>query len=80
MKINAILPIGVFLLVGLSTVTAQKAIPSALDNAAVDVHTLLGRTRAREFFHEFLEQVISDNDACSPRLSDTERAIVVVQR
>ena len=34
----------------------QQEIPSALDNAAVDVHTLVGRTKAREFFHQFLER------------------------
>lgn len=56
----------------------QQAFPSALDNASVDVHTLAGRTKAREFFHQFLEEVISDNATCSPGLPNADRAIIVV--
>lgn len=56
----------------------EKTIPSALDNASVDVHTLAGRTRVREFFHQFLENVISDNRACNPRVPNADRAIIVV--
>lgn len=56
----------------------QQAIPSVLDNAVVDVHTLEGRTKAREFFRQFLEKVISDNASCSPRGPRAERAIIVV--
>jgi hypothetical protein len=56
----------------------QQAIPSTLDNATVDVHTLVGRTKAREFFHQFLEKVINDNAACGPRSPTSDRAIIVV--
>jgi len=56
----------------------QAAIPGPLYNAAVDVHTLAGRTKAREFFHQFLEKVISDNAACSPQILHADRAIIVV--
>ncbi len=56
----------------------QQAIPSVRDNASVDAHTLMGRTKAREFFHQFLEKVISDYAACSPRLPKGNRAIIVV--
>jgi len=56
----------------------QQAIPSDRDNATIDAHTLAGRTKAREFFHQFLEKVISNNAACSPRLPRADRAIIVV--
>ena len=56
----------------------QQEIPSALDNAAVDVHTLVGRTNAREFFHQFLEKVISDDAGCSARFTNAGRAIIVI--
>jgi hypothetical protein len=56
----------------------QQEITSALDNAAVDVHTLAGRTKAREFFRQFLEKVISDDAGCSPQLPNPDRAIIVV--
>jgi hypothetical protein len=56
----------------------QRAIPSDRDKATIDAHTLAGRTKAREFFHQFLEKVISDNAACSPQLSKADRAIIVV--
>src|SRR5215467_14580938 len=56
----------------------QAAIPGPLYNLAVDVHTLAGRTKAREFFHQFLEKVISDNAACIPRLLHEDHAIIVV--
>ena len=56
----------------------EREIPGALNNDAVDVHTLEGRTKAREFFHQFLENVISDNAGCSPQLPNADRAIIVV--
>jgi hypothetical protein len=56
----------------------QQAIPIALDNSAVDVHTLAGRTKAREFFDQFLEKVISDNATCGTRLPNADRAIILV--
>ena len=56
----------------------QQAIPIALDNSAVEVHTLAGRTKAREFFDQFLEKVISDNATCSTRLPNANRAIILV--
>jgi hypothetical protein len=34
----------------------QQAIPSDRDKATIDAHTLVGRTKAREFFHQFLEK------------------------
>jgi hypothetical protein len=56
----------------------QHAIPIVRDNASVDAHTLAGRTKAREFFHRFLEKVISDNAACSPGFPNADRAIIIV--
>jgi len=56
----------------------QQAIPSALDNAALDVHNLVGRTKAREFFQHFLESLITDNGACVPRSPNEDHAIIVV--
>jgi len=56
----------------------QQAIPIVRDNASVDAHTLAGRTKAREFFHRFLEKVISDNAACSPGFLNADRAIISV--
>ena len=35
----------------------QKALPSDRDNATIDARTLAGRTMAREFFHQFLENL-----------------------
>lgn len=56
----------------------QEEIPRALDNATVDVNTLVGRTKAHQFFQQFLEKVISDTARCSPRLPNPDRAIIVV--
>jgi hypothetical protein len=56
----------------------QKAIPSLRDRATVDAHTLAGRTKAREFFHQFLENVIRDNAACSEGIPNAGRVIMVV--
>ena len=56
----------------------QQEIPRALDNATVDVNTLVGRIKAREFFQQFLEKVISDTAGCSQRLPNADRAIIVV--
>lgn len=51
----------------------QQAIPIVRDNASVDAHTLAGRTKAREFFHRFLEKVISDNTRAA-QVSPTQTA------
>lgn len=56
----------------------QQAIPSRRDNAAIDIHSLMGRTKAREFFHQFVDKIVSDNAACSPELVSAGRAIIVV--
>ena len=56
----------------------QHAIPSDSDKATIDAHTLAGRTKAREFFHQFLEMVISDDVGCGPGLPKADRAIIVV--
>jgi len=56
----------------------QQATPSDRDKATIDAHALVGRTKAREFFHQFLEKVISDNAACSTQLPKADRAIIVV--
>jgi len=56
----------------------QQAIPSLRDNAAIDIHSLMGRTKAREFFHQFIDKVVSDNAACGPEFVGVGRAIIVV--
>ncbi len=57
---------------------ALEAVPKTRDNATVDIHTLLGRTKAREFFHDFLDKVISDKTTCTSPLPNPKRAIIVV--
>lgn len=56
----------------------QQAIPGIRDNAAIDIHSLEGRTKAREFFHQFIDKIVSDNAACSPEFVGAGRAIIVV--
>jgi hypothetical protein len=56
----------------------QQAIPGLRDNAAIDIHSLMGRTKAREFFHQFVDKIVSDNAACSPEFVGAGRAIIVV--
>jgi len=56
----------------------QQAIPGLRDNAAIDIHSLMGRTKAREFFRQFVDKIVSDNTACSPELVGAGRAIIVV--
>jgi hypothetical protein len=56
----------------------QQAIPSLRDNAAIDIHSLMGRTKAREFFHEFVDKIVSDKAACGPEVVGSGRAIIVV--
>lgn len=56
----------------------QQAISSLRDNAAIDLHSLMGRTKAREFFHEFVDKIVSDNAACGPELVGAGRAIIIV--
>ncbi len=56
----------------------QQAIAGGRDSDTVDVRTLMGRTRAREFFHQFLDKVVTDNAGCGPQVPNTERAIVVI--
>jgi hypothetical protein len=48
------------------------------DTSQVDVRTLAGRTKAREFFHRFLDRVISDNTGCGTDSGHIQRAVVVV--
>lgn len=48
------------------------------DTRTVDVRTLAGRKKAREFFRHFLEQVISDKTGCGEGMEDVDRAVVVV--
>jgi len=56
----------------------QQAIPSLRDDAAIDIHSLMGRTKAREFFHQFVDKIVSDNAACSSEFVGAGRAIIVV--
>lgn len=56
----------------------QQAIPDLRDNAAIDIHSLMGRTKAREFFQGFIDKIVSDNTACSPEFAGAGRAIIVV--
>jgi len=48
------------------------------DQSTVDVRTLEGRVKSRQFFHDFLGRVIFDNSGCGPDLAATDRAVVVV--
>jgi hypothetical protein len=48
------------------------------DTSKVDIRTLTGRTKAREFFHQFLDRVISDSTGCGQDSGNIERAVVVV--
>ena len=58
----------------------QQAISGLRASAppVVNVQSLAGRTKAREFFQQFVDKVISDNTACSAELDGARRAIVVV--
>lgn len=56
----------------------QQAILSLSDSAAIDIHSLMGRTKAREFFHQFVDKIVSDNVACSAEFVGAGRAIIVV--
>jgi hypothetical protein len=56
----------------------QQAISTLRYNASIDVHTLAGRTKAREFFHQFLEKVIDGNSGCSEAVPNVGRVIIVV--
>ena len=56
----------------------QQAISTLRDSASIDAHTLAGRTKAREFFHQFLEKVISNSEACSEAVPNVGRVIIVV--
>jgi len=56
----------------------QQAIPSLRDNGAIDIHSLMGRTKAREFFHQFIDKIVGDNAACSPEFVGAGHAIIVV--
>jgi len=56
----------------------NRAIESRRDAAVINVATLAGRTKAREFFHQFINEVVSDNTGCGPELPFANRIIVVV--
>ena len=58
--------------------SVRNAIVKNRDTSKVDVRTLAGRTKAREFFHQFLDRVISDNTGCGKESTGTDRAVVVV--
>ncbi len=58
--------------------TVRSAIVKNRDASTVDVRTLTGRTRAREYFHKFLDGVIADGSGCGEAGHNVERAIVVV--
>jgi hypothetical protein len=56
----------------------QQAVPGLRDDAAVDIHSLISRTKAREFFQQFVDKVISDNTGCGPEVVGSSRSIIVV--
>lgn len=56
----------------------HQAMVKNRDSATVDVRTLQGRTKAREFFHQFLDRVISDRSGCGDELPEAQRAVIVV--
>jgi hypothetical protein len=56
----------------------RQALLKNRDQTTVDVRTLDGRNKARIFFRQFLEGVISDNTGCGPDLTKTDRAVIVV--
>jgi hypothetical protein len=58
--------------------TVRATLMKNRDQQTVDIHTLEGRTRARQFFHDFLGRVIADHSGCGKEQPDTERAVVVV--
>jgi hypothetical protein len=56
----------------------HEALMRNRDQNTVDVRTLEGRSKARQFFHDFLGRVISDRSGCGKDQPDTDRAVVVV--
>jgi hypothetical protein len=58
--------------------SVNKAITKNRDVSKVDVRTLAGRTKARRFFHQFLDQVIADPTGCRANSPQTDRAVIVV--
>lgn len=56
----------------------QRAIAGRRDNAAINVATLAGRVKAREFFHQFINGIATDDTGCGPQLPSPRRVIIVV--
>jgi hypothetical protein len=56
----------------------REALHKNRDQSTVDVHTLEGRTKAREFFRHFLETVMSDESGCGLKTPISDRALIVV--
>jgi hypothetical protein len=48
------------------------------DTQTVDLKTLTGRQKAREFFRRYIDKVISDDSGCSGGGSKPDRAVIVV--
>lgn len=63
---------------GTDWVKVRETLKKNRDESTVDVRTLEGRVKSRQFFHDMLSRVISDNSGCGPDLVATERAVVVV--
>jgi hypothetical protein len=56
----------------------HQTITNNRDTHTVNVHTLEGRTRAREFFRQFLDRVITDESGCGPDMLNVDRVVIVV--
>lgn len=56
----------------------REAIRKNRDSVTVDVRTLEGRKKARNFFRQFLEHVISDKTGCGEGMEQVDRAVVIV--
>jgi hypothetical protein len=63
---------------GTDWVKVRETLTKNRDQMTVDVRTLEGRVKSRQFFHDFLARVIADNSGCGPDLASTDRAVVVV--
>jgi hypothetical protein len=58
--------------------SVSRAIAKNRDTTKVDVRTLSGRTKAREYFHKFLDGVLADSAGCGDDSHHVDRAVIVV--
>ena len=48
------------------------------DTQTVDLKTLTGRQKAREFFRQYIDKVVSDDSGCGSGRTQPDRAVIVV--